>query len=64
MHPDDIAAAKEVVAHAFAADAADAFHGIFADLARKNRGNKFVQFKTNPNAAQAQAALYAARSIA
>jgi hypothetical protein len=47
-HPDDIDAAKEVVAHAFAADAADVFYGIFADLARKNSGNKFVQFKKGP----------------
>jgi hypothetical protein len=47
-HPDDIAAAKEAVAHAFTTDAADAFHGIFEDLARKRSGNKFVQFKAGP----------------
>jgi hypothetical protein len=45
-HPDDIAAAKEVVAHAFHADAAAAIHGMFDDLARKNSGNKFLTIKT------------------
>ena len=45
-HPDDVAAAKEVVAHAFHADAADAIHGMFDDLARKFSGNKFLTIKT------------------
>jgi len=47
-HPDDLIAAKKVVAHAAAADVADAFHSMFADLARKNQGNKSVKFKTGP----------------
>jgi hypothetical protein len=47
-HPDDVAAVRDIVAHAAAADVADAFHGMFADLARKNSGNNFVQFKTGP----------------
>lgn len=46
MHPDDVAAAREVVAHAFHADAAAAFHGIFDDLARKTAGNKFIKVTT------------------
>jgi hypothetical protein len=44
-HPDDIAAAKEVVAHAFHADA---IHGMLDDLARKFSGNKFLTIKTGP----------------
>lgn len=47
-HPDDVAAAKEVVAHAFHADAAAAIHGMFDDLARKNLGNKFLTIKSGP----------------
>lgn len=47
-HPDDIAAAKEVVAHAAHADAAALIHGMFYDLARKNSGNKFLKIKTGP----------------
>lgn len=45
-HPDDLAAAKEIVAHAFHADAAAAIHGMFDDLARKNAGNKFFKVTT------------------
>ena len=45
IHPDDVAAAKAVVAHAFHADASDAFHGMFQDLARKTAGNRFVKFE-------------------
>jgi hypothetical protein len=47
-HPDDIEAAKAVVSHAAQQDVAEALHGVFADLARKSSGNKFVQFKTGP----------------
>ncbi|HET9916586.1 MAG TPA: hypothetical protein VFQ89_05715, partial [Candidatus Binatia bacterium] len=47
-HPDDVAAAQEVVAHAAAADVAEAFHGMFADLGRKFAGNKFVKIKPGP----------------
>jgi hypothetical protein len=47
-HPDDIAAAKEVVAHAFHTDAANAIHGIFDDLARKHSGSKFLKITTGP----------------
>jgi hypothetical protein len=47
-HPDDVDAAQEVVAHAFAADVAESFHGMFADLARKSSGSKTVKFKTSP----------------
>ncbi|MGY3138338.1 hypothetical protein ACVWZM_009020 [Bradyrhizobium sp. USDA 4501] len=47
-HPDDVAAAKEIVAHAFHADAAAAIHGMFDDLARKNSGNKFVKIEAGP----------------
>jgi hypothetical protein len=47
-HPDDIAAAKEVVAHAAHADAAALIHGMFDDLARKNSGNRFLTIKTGP----------------
>ena len=47
-HPDDIAAVKEVVARAVYADAADAIHGMFDDLARKFSGNKFLTIKTGP----------------
>ncbi|UPJ57014.1 hypothetical protein [Bradyrhizobium sp. 192] len=47
-HPDDIAAAKEVVAHAAAADVAEVFHGMFADLGRKFAGSKFVKIKPGP----------------
>jgi hypothetical protein len=44
-HPDDIAAAKEVVAHAFETDVANAFHGLFTDLARNTSGNKSFKVK-------------------
>jgi len=47
-HPDDVAAAREVVAHAAAADVAEAFHGMFTDLGRKFAGNKFVKIKPGP----------------
>jgi hypothetical protein len=47
-HPADIAAAKEVVAHAAHADAAALIHGMFDDLARKNSGNRFLTIKTGP----------------
>lgn len=48
MHPDDIAAAKEVVAHAAHADAAAILHDMFAGLARETAGNKFLTIKTGP----------------
>lgn len=48
MHPDDIAAAKEVVAHAAHADAAAILHDMFAGLAREKAGNKFLTIKTGP----------------
>lgn len=51
-HPDDFAAAKAVVAHAFATDVTEAFHGMFADLARKNSGSKALKFKTSPKPQQ------------
>ena len=47
-HPDDIAAAKEVMAHAAHADAAAILHDMFAGLARKTAGNKFLTIKTGP----------------
>jgi hypothetical protein len=47
-HPDDLAAAKEIVAHAFHADAAAAIHGMFDDLARNSAGNKFLKITTGP----------------
>jgi hypothetical protein len=47
-HPDDIAAAKEVVSHAFHTDAANAIHGMFDDLARKHSGGKFLKITTGP----------------
>jgi hypothetical protein len=47
-HPDDIAAAKEVVAHAFHTDAANAIHGMFDDLARQHSGSKFLKITTGP----------------
>lgn len=47
-HPDDIAAAEEIVAHAAEADVAEAFHGMFADLGRKFSGSKFLKIETSP----------------
>jgi hypothetical protein len=46
-HPDDIAAAKEVVAHALHADAANAIHGVFDDLARKHSAGS-LKITTGP----------------
>ena len=62
-HPDDIAAANEVVAHAFTTDAAEAFHGLFEDLARKSSGNKFVQWKTGPKPRRKPTPRFARRDL-
>ena len=48
-HPDDIAAAKEVVAHAFQTDAANAIHGMFDDLARQHSGSNFLKITAGPS---------------
>ncbi len=58
-HPDDIAAAKDVVAHAFHADAAEAIHGMVDDLARKFSGNKFLTIKAGPRPAPKPAPRFA-----
>jgi hypothetical protein len=58
-HPDDIAAAKEVVAHAFHADATASVHGMFDELARKFSGNKFLTMKTGPRSAPKPAPRFA-----
>ncbi len=47
-HPDDIAAAEEIVTHAAEADVAEAFHGMFADLGRKFSGGQFLKIETSP----------------
>ncbi len=47
-HPDDVAAARDIVAHAAGVDAAEALHEMFADIARKSSGNKYVKFNTGP----------------
>ena len=53
-HPDDIAAAKEVVAHAFHTDAASAIHGMFDDLARQHSGSKFLKITTGQGPRQSR----------
>jgi hypothetical protein len=63
MHPDDIAAAKEIVAHAATTDVADAFHGIFESLARKSSGNKFIQWKVGPKPQQKPKPRFARRDL-
>jgi hypothetical protein len=62
-HPDDIAAAREVVAHAFRTDAAEAVHGILANLARKSTGNKFFQFKAGPKPSRTPEPRFARRDL-
>jgi hypothetical protein len=47
-HPDDIAAAREVVAHAVHHDVSEALHGMFAGLAQKHSNSKFLQITTGP----------------
>ncbi|WP_296708609.1 hypothetical protein [Tistrella sp.] len=48
MHPDDVEAAKKMVAHAAKADMASAFHGMFRDMERKFSSSKFVKIKAGP----------------
>ncbi len=47
-HPDDLAAALEVVTHAAQADVAAALHGMFDSLSRKTANNKSVKMTTGP----------------
>lgn len=47
-HPDDIAAAREVVAHAVHNDVSEALHEMFAGLARNHSNSKYLQIKTGP----------------
>lgn len=47
-HPDDIKAATALVKHAALADATEAFHGMFAKLARGQRANSIVKFEVGP----------------
>lgn len=45
-HPDDIRAATETVKHAALADIADAFHGMFRNLARRHSSNSAIRIES------------------
>lgn len=62
-HPDDIEAAKELVAHAAHADMQEALHAMFSGLERRHSGNSFLKISAGPKPAPKPAPRFARRDL-